>query len=100
MDFSVVCVDQRLRNSEAKTETPKPAGDIGLPLLEGVKDLVDRFVFDADSGIDNASFNFVRRRVKRWDSDSAFLRSKFDVVLVKIPKHLLQGGRFAFACVL
>src|SRR2546425_7206277 len=95
MDFSVVCVDQRLRNSEAKTETPKPAGDIGLPLFKGVKDLVDRFVFDADSGIDDASFNLIRCRVKRCDSDSTFLRSKFDAVLDQIPKHLLQARRIA-----
>ena len=53
-------VDQRLRNSEPKPETPKTAGDVGLSLFECVKDFVDRFLFDANAGIDNASFDFIR----------------------------------------
>ena len=76
-----MCVDQRLRNSEPKPETPKTAGDLGLSLFKCVKDFIDRFLFDANAGIDNTSFDLIRFRVERFDSDSAFFGSKFDAVL-------------------
>ena len=88
-------VDQRLRNGQAKPEASKAARDFSLALLECVKDLVDFFLFDADAGVDDAGLNFIRRRVKSLDSDSASFRSKFHAVLDQIPKDLLQSRRIA-----
>src|SRR5206468_11308986 len=77
------------------SETPKTAGDLGLSLFKCVKDFIDRFLFDANAGIDNASFDLIRCRVERFDSDSAFFRSKFDAVLDQVPKDLLQARGIA-----
>src|SRR5437899_5102060 len=88
-------LDQRLRNRQAKPETSKTAGDLGLSLFECVEDFIDLFLFDADAGVNNASFNFIRGWVKRLDGNSAFFRGKFDAVLNQIPKDLLQARRIA-----
>ena len=82
-------VDQRLRNRQAKPETSKTASDLGLSLFEDVKDLVDLLPFDANPGVDDASFNFVRCRVNSLDNDSAVFGSKLDAVLNEVPKDLL-----------
>src|SRR5205823_2940854 len=60
-------VDQCLGNREAKPETSKTASDLSLSLFENVKDLIDLFRLYANPGVDDASFNFVRCRVKSLD---------------------------------
>ena len=89
-------VDQRLRNSEAKSEPSKASGDFSLSLFECVKDFVDLFPLDADAGVDNASLDFVWRRVKRLNGDSTSFGSELHTVLDQIPKDLLQSRRIAF----
>src|SRR6266436_8210787 len=86
-------VDQRLRNGQAKPEASKAAGDVGLSLFECVKDFINCFLFDANAGVDEASFNFICHRVKGLDSNSAFFRGKFHAVFDQIPKDLLQTRR-------
>ena len=96
MDFPAVCVDQRLGNGEAKSETSKTAGNLDLSLFECIKDLIDLLAFDTNPGVDDPSFNFVGRRVKGFDNDSAVFGSKFHAVLNQIPKDLLQARGIAF----
>src|SRR5260370_22798391 len=94
MDFSAMRVDQCRRNSQAEPETSETARNVGS-LFECVKDFIDLFLFDADAGIDNASFNLIRCRIERFYGDAAFIGSKFDAVLDQIPKDLLQAGWIA-----
>src|SRR5947199_259429 len=61
MDFPAVCVDQRLGNGEAKSETSKTAGNLDLSLFECIKDLIDLLAFDTNTGVDDPSLPFEMR---------------------------------------
>src|SRR6266487_2652112 len=89
-------VDQRLRNRQAESKSPKTSSDIGLSLFERIKDFIDLFRLDADARVDNANLNLVRPGVKRFYSDSTFFGRKFHTVLDQVPKDLLQSCRIAF----
>ena len=41
-------------------------------------------------------FDFVRRRIRRFNDDAALRRGEFDAVLYQVPKDLLQARRIAF----
>ena len=81
VNFSAVCVDQRLRDREAQAEPSKTSCNFGLSLFERVENFVDFFLFNADPCVDDANLDFVRRRVERFDNDSAFFGRKFHAVL-------------------
>src|SRR5438093_13180274 len=96
MDFPAVCVDQRLGNGEAKSETSKTAGNLDLSLFECIKDLIDLLAFDPQPGADAPSFKFVGRRATGFDNASAVLGSNFHAVLNQIPKDRLAAPGVGF----
>src|SRR5436190_1743097 len=83
-------IDHRLGDGETEAETAEAACDRALPLLEGIKNLVDLFLLDPDASIRDSDFDFFWSRIKRFNGDTAAGRRKFDAVLDEIPKDLLQ----------
>src|SRR5262249_31905656 len=95
-NVSAVRVDQRLRNRETKSESPKTAGNITLSRFECVKNLVDCFGLNANPSVDNAYLDLVRLRIQSFNADAAFFRGELDAVLDQVPKNLLQACWIAF----
>src|SRR3954469_7589918 len=89
-------VDQRLGNGQAKSESPKPAGDITLSLFKRVKNLIDCLGLNADAGIGNAHLDLVRRGIQSFDANAASFRGELHAVLKQVPENLLQPCRIAF----
>ena len=58
-----------------------------------MKTLLESRFFDADAGVGNFDFDFVRSRIQRFNDDAAIRRGKFDRVLDQVPKDLLQACR-------
>ena len=101
-DFSPVRGHHRLRDCEPKSETAESPRNRALALLERVENLSLVRFFDADAGVGDPDFDFVRGRIQRFDDDTPFGRGKFHAVLDQVPKDLLQARRVAFdvSCVL
>src|SRR5260370_12790232 len=89
-------INHRFRDGKAEAKTSKTAGDRNLALFEGVEDFIDLFRLDPNASIGDSDFNLLRRRIGRFDNDTAFSRGEFYAVLDKIPKHLLQTAWVPF----
>ena len=83
-------INHRFRDRKTETKTAKTPGDGDLALFEGIENFVDLFRLDPNASIADSDFNLVRRRIKGFNNDTAFLWGEFHAVLDEIPKHLLQ----------
>ena len=95
-NLSAVRIDHRFRNGKAETEPAEAPRNRRLSLFERIEDFSNLVLFNADAGVGDPNFNFIRLRVGSHDRDSPIVRRKLHAVLDQVPKDLLQTRRIAF----